>query len=215
VVADGILTYDSNDPQSYDYFEYHRPGALDPGPNQIFICQWKLWTEWVTYYGDPDVSIKSDDAWAVTLVFDVDVIHSLHEYVDIPIPRGGWHDYMLASADMRTYELYADQTLLWQGSFAHRFIASSVNWGDCGQGAASTHHWDYFRLGVLPLPQTGDVNCDGTVSFADINPFVLALVDGEAYKRAYPSCWPQNADINDDGSVDFGDINPFVALLTS
>jgi hypothetical protein len=214
VVENGVLTYDSNDPQSYDFWEYSRPGALDPGANEVFMIEWKLWTEWVSYWGDPGVSVMSDDAWVVNLVFDVDVIHSFHEYVDIPIPPGDWHAYALISADMRAYELYIDGVLARQGWFAHRFIESLLQWGDVVQGAASRHQWAYFRFGVVPVPQTGDVNCDGTVDFADINPFVQVLTDGDAYQETYSGCWPENADINGDGSVDFGDINPFVDLLT-
>lgn len=60
----------------------------------------------------------------------------------------------------------------------------------------------------------GDLNCDGSVNFADINPFVLALTDPAGYALAFPNCAIANGDINDDGSVNFGDINPFVALLT-
>jgi hypothetical protein len=61
----------------------------------------------------------------------------------------------------------------------------------------------------------GDLNCDGTVGFGDINPFVLFLSDFAAWQTAYPACPPQNGDINGDGIYpDFGDINPFVALLT-
>ncbi len=60
----------------------------------------------------------------------------------------------------------------------------------------------------------GDLNCDGTVDFGDINPFVLRLGDPAAYQAAYPDCPAANGDINGDGSVDFGDINPFIALLT-
>jgi hypothetical protein len=60
----------------------------------------------------------------------------------------------------------------------------------------------------------GDLNCDGTVDFGDINPFVLAETDLAAWQAAYPGCPVANGDINGDGSVDFGDINPFVALLT-
>jgi hypothetical protein len=56
----------------------------------------------------------------------------------------------------------------------------------------------------------GDCNCDGVVDFADINPFVSALVNGVHCDGT--GC---NADINGDCTVDFGDINPFVALLTS
>jgi hypothetical protein len=62
--------------------------------------------------------------------------------------------------------------------------------------------------------RTGDLNCDGTVDFGDINPFVLVLTDAAAWQAAYPGCPIANGDINSDGSVDFGDINPFVALLS-
>ena len=60
----------------------------------------------------------------------------------------------------------------------------------------------------------GDLNCDGAVSFGDINPFVLALTNPGGYAAAFPNCNILNADINQDGRVDFGDINPFVRLLT-
>jgi len=60
----------------------------------------------------------------------------------------------------------------------------------------------------------GDVNCDGSVDFGDINVFVLALTNPAAYADAYPDCDILSADINGDGVVDFGDINPFVGLLT-
>lgn len=71
-------------------------------------------------------------------------------------------------------------------------------------------------------PQTvcpGDLNCDGQIDFADINPFVLALSNWEEWKRQYPDCPEENADVNKDGLYGgpngFGDINPFVALLAS
>ena len=60
----------------------------------------------------------------------------------------------------------------------------------------------------------GDANCDASVNFRDINPFVLALTDRPAWQATYPACPLGNIDINGDGSVNFGDINPFVALLT-
>jgi hypothetical protein len=61
----------------------------------------------------------------------------------------------------------------------------------------------------------GDMNCDGKINFADINPFVLALSNPAAWKAAYPGCPVLNGDINGDGVVNFGDINPFVALLSA
>jgi hypothetical protein len=60
----------------------------------------------------------------------------------------------------------------------------------------------------------GDLNCDGTVGFGDINPFVLSLTNPGQYEVVYSGCFIENGDINRDGSVNFGDINPFVALLT-
>jgi hypothetical protein len=64
-------------------------------------------------------------------------------------------------------------------------------------------------------PRVGDLNCDGTVDFGDINPFVLRLSNAAAYSDVYPLCPDANGDISGDGTVDFGDINPFVALLSA
>jgi hypothetical protein len=75
-----------------------------------------------------------------------------------------------------------------------------------------------YNAGVAigPFDSTpGDLNCDGLIDFADINPFVLALTDPNGYAAQFPDCNIMNADINEDGLVDFGDINPFVDLLTS
>ncbi|MEW6250874.1 MAG: hypothetical protein AB1716_09520 [Planctomycetota bacterium] len=67
---------------------------------------------------------------------------------------------------------------------------------------------------VLAVYNPADLNCDGHVDFADINPFVLSLSDPAAYRARYPSCHLRNADLNSDGCVDFRDINPFVAALS-
>ena len=60
---------------------------------------------------------------------------------------------------------------------------------------------------------SGDLNCDGVVDEYDIEAFVLALVNENAYCAAYPDCNHILADINGDGAVDVFDIDPFVALL--
>jgi hypothetical protein len=63
----------------------------------------------------------------------------------------------------------------------------------------------------------GDLNCDGTINFGDINPFVLHLSNFAAWQSAFAGCNPQNGDINCDGTYgqgSFGDINPFVAVMT-
>ncbi len=62
----------------------------------------------------------------------------------------------------------------------------------------------------------GDLNCDGSIDFGDINPFVLYLSNLAAWQAAYPACNCLNGDIDYDGTYgqgSFGDINPFVALI--
>ncbi len=66
----------------------------------------------------------------------------------------------------------------------------------------------------VTLGQKGDLNCDGSVDFGDINPFVLALSNPALWQQTYPGCPILNGDINNDGAFNFGDINPFVALLS-
>jgi 1,4-alpha-glucan branching enzyme len=71
-----------------------------------------------------------------------------------------------------------------------------------------------FRYNQPPF-LTGDLNCDGSADFGDINPFVLYLSNFASWQSTYSGCNPQNGDINGDGTYpSFGDINPFVTLLS-
>lgn len=65
-----------------------------------------------------------------------------------------------------------------------------------------------------PAVCLGDVNCDGAVTFADIDPFVARLGCPNSNPAACNAgCNWQNADINSDGAVTFADIDPFVGTL--
>ncbi len=109
--------------------------------------------------------------------------------------------------------------------------------GNCGPGTVlwldvppGTYYWSVRTIdsGLAASPwapeqisqvsatyQRGDLNCDGTVGFGDINPFVLFLSDFAGWQLAFVGCDPRNGDINCDGVYpSFGDINPFVALLS-
>jgi hypothetical protein len=77
-----------------------------------------------------------------------------------------------------------------------------------GQGAGGS-------VDALPQVAPGDLDCDGVISYGDINPFVLALQSQSAYDTQYPDCNWMNADINHDSVVSYGDINPFVGLLSA
>jgi hypothetical protein len=217
-LEDGILTYDSlYDPGVYDWYSMERPGQFDPGPGQVFLAWWRVWTEQVVGYPpyDPGLSVQSDEARGVGLAFSDTTVFSVYEQRVLGyIEPGQFHEFALCSTDMYNYQLAADGVELATGVFHQGFSTSWVGWGDCVQGAASLHHWRFVRYGVLALPEAGDANCDGTFDFGDINPFVQLLSDPNGYANTYPICWSSNADMNGDGTVDFGDINPFVALLT-
>lgn len=61
----------------------------------------------------------------------------------------------------------------------------------------------------------GDLNCDGAVNNFDIDSFVLAIVDSEAYAAEFPGCDFLNADTNQDGHADTLDIDPFIDCLAN
>jgi hypothetical protein len=175
--------------------------------------EWGLRVTMGTGFADPLVAVDAADHGLVFLAYQQQSIYSMVENVWIPFEGAAYHEYTFISFDLQTYSLYTDAQLSHVGIFDTQSPDWGVTWGDGAIGASSLSEWRYVRYGIVTLPLGGDVNCDGTVDFRDINPFVQALTDGDAYQNAYPGCWPENSDINGDGSVDFGDINPFVELL--
>jgi hypothetical protein len=115
---------------------------------------------------------------------------------------------------------FQTQIFLWDGtdttqitdarSMFPSFHDGWVAWNDSASGL-------YLARVVPDGFLVGDLNCDGTVGFGDINPFVQYLSNFVGWQAAHPTCPPQNGDINGDGTYgqsSFADINPFVALLT-
>jgi len=103
-----------------------------------------------------------------------------------------------------------------RGAAAAALTIDPVQLADAGQydvlvaNACGEVISDPATLTVWPV---GDVNCDGIVSFADIDPFVAAMRGQEPYYQQQPDCNWHNADCNRDGQIDWRDINPFVTLL--
>jgi hypothetical protein len=82
--------------------------------------------------------------------------------------------------------------------------AATVNWANAN-----------FSFTVLSVC-VGDLNCNGSIGFDDINPFVLYQSNFAAWQAEFPACNPLNGDINCDGTYGegaFDDINPFVVLM--
>ena len=92
-----------------------------------------------------------------------------------------------------------------------------VRWGyQVGSSAWAYSGWNIDDIeiwGVVPIAPIGDMNCDESVNVFDIDPFVLALTDADAYVATYPECDLLNGDINGDGDVNSFDIDPFVLLV--
>jgi hypothetical protein len=95
-----------------------------------------------------------------------------------------------------------------------------VRWGmGPTDGSANYPGWnidDVELWGVVAQNWVkGDLDCDGLVTFGDINGLVQALAGEAHYYTVYPACNWLNGDIDLDGTVNFGDINGFVALLAN
>ncbi len=71
-----------------------------------------------------------------------------------------------------------------------------------------TDTWEMTRCAFL-----GDMNCDGSINGADIDPFFLALGDPPAYSAAFPECNINNGDMNCDQAVNGADIDIFFAWM--
>ncbi len=131
----------------------------------------------------------------------------------------------LNNADLYNYQVGFPQPGVWYellNSQSVRYLGNNVgNGGQVSTVAAPYDGMPHSALLTIPqmgllvfryndppnAPLRGDANCDGVLSFADINPFV-GIMTGQA------PCSFDNADVNGDWAVDFGDINAFVAALS-
>jgi hypothetical protein len=71
-----------------------------------------------------------------------------------------------------------------------------------------------WSMSVDACPSSrGDANCDGSIDFFDIDPFLTALFDLSAYEATYCGGAICTADGDCSGSIDFFDIDPILACL--
>ena len=66
---------------------------------------------------------------------------------------------------------------------------------------------------LIATDMRGDMNCDGQINSFDVDPFVLAASDPDAYAAAYPDCTIELGDVNGDGLINAFDIGVFVNML--
>ncbi len=153
---DNTLTIDSlYDQGVFDFYWIERSGAIDPGPGEIFVMEWSLRVDEIdaslpTHQYDPSVAVESNEEWGLGLEFGLESVYSVFEHVTLALDMTTMHQFRVVSPDMRTYDLYVDSALFYSGEFVDVCSDSYVGWGDGVQGAASLHHWGYFRVGVIP-----------------------------------------------------------------
>jgi len=208
---DGAFVLDASaDPAIIESYSRGMESLPDPNdPTHVFVCEWSLKVESMTGWWDPTFFVTFKGHGDVVLGFKMDRIYSLYEgkYIAYFEPDV-FHTYRLVTSNMDSYTLAVDGMPVYAGDVSPWGNYSVVQFGDAGPADAGLSRFDYVRYGVVSV-LAGDANCDGTVDFLDINPFVAVLTD----PGGMPGCGIMNADINQDGAVDFADINPFVDLM--
>ncbi len=131
---------------------YYRYMPSLPDPSHPFRMEWRMLAADVLSFTDPGIAISFAPFGYIDLMYDVDSIYSGLEgqYVAEFAP-GVFHEYVLMSSDMLTYQLSVDGALAHVGVVVGPSTSSWAQWGDMATGK-SLSLWDYARFGVVPEP---------------------------------------------------------------
>ena len=122
--------------------------------------------------------------------------------------RGHWHEFAVP-----IYPEGGDWTISVSGGITDLEHINYIEIHADPTGTGFQLWLDGVRFDPQPAePCAGDVNCDGIVDYADIDPFVEALtcVGGTGWSHDCP--W-LSGDCNGDGDVTYADIDPFVGRI--
>jgi hypothetical protein len=155
-LVDGALVLDGMaDWHIVDNYFVDAPFALAPGERAL--AEWRLLVGSVSGFADPAVGVCAGAAGEVLLRYREDAVYSSYEGVWISFTPGVFHQYVLDSPDLVTYELRIDGEVVYSGLFHGPSPQNGAAWGDATEGASSVSTWDYFRFGIVPEPSAGFV----------------------------------------------------------
>ncbi|MBU0638139.1 MAG: hypothetical protein KKB50_04680 [Planctomycetes bacterium] len=136
---------------------------------------------------------------------------AVHEFTS----GGTWLRKIMVTRPRGVFELFNGNLLIASEAGVQEFDGNDgtlIETEMAGFPQSAPRYLRYLRCRTPAV--RGDLNGDAVVNSFDIDPFVLALSDPDAFAQQYPlverGCV---ADVNRDGKVDAYDIDPFVDLL--
>jgi hypothetical protein len=152
-IAGGILRLSADVTGISDVYKFDGNEQLNPDPGEFFFAEWRMR---IISPSDVDITVyfTSDDfGGIVSMGWGENDFWSFADGNHLQLDATVFHTYRLVSLDMLDYEFYLDGEPAYQGFFDPPTLDSSfVLWGDGGVNGISTSEWDYFRLGVVPVP---------------------------------------------------------------
>ena len=161
-VEDGLFSLTAQNPSpngGSDQYLFDREEMLNPDPGEFFFAEWRMRLLPGSDSADVGVVINTDGFERFfRLSYAVNTILSSGDNQQIFLDTTLFHSYRLESLDMMDYSMFIDGEWAWDGFFLFGTTRSSeVRFGDQSVGSASASEWDYFRFGVVKIPEPHSV----------------------------------------------------------
>lgn len=193
-----------------------RMGRIDGGSNYLsqseLSAHFGLGAETIV----DEIRVEWTDG-SVTSLFDVTAnqtltISACPDHCPPPMPGDTDCNQQIDGRDIEGLSLAILDVAAYESRFFWCDRANADVNGDAGIDVADIAALVAILVGDdSPVP--GDLNCDDRIDGADIEPFLLALLNPSIYQSEFAGCDIDRADMDHDGQIDQLDIPPFVDRL--